>query len=115
VQSRNDLPLAKKNDSMESAVCPAEPVTASAIVAGISCDDVSSSSDDPAEVTAQMVNATKGYKSRQQRQSQKKSQQLQQPKYPLSEIATQKCQNVNEGRIVVSRNTLLQWLQSKDA
>ncbi len=88
---------------------------ASAIVADNSCGDVSSSSDNPAEVTAQAVNAVKGYKSRQQRQSQKKSQQLQQPKYPFSEVATQKCQHVNEGRIVVSRNTLLQWLQSKDA
>ena len=100
---------------MASAVCPAEPVTASAMVAGASCDDVSSRSDNPAEVTAQVVNAKKGYKSRQQRQSQKKSQQLQQPKYPLSEAATEKCQHVNEGRIVVSRTTLLQWLQSKDA
>ena len=113
MQPRNDLPLTKKNISKESAVCPAEPVVASATVAD-SCGDVSSSSDSPAQVTAQVVNAVKGYKSRQQRQSQKKSQQLKQPKFPFSEVATQKCQHVNEGRIVVSRNTLLQWLQSKD-
>ena len=85
---------------------------ASAIVADSSCGDVSSSSDNPSEVTAQVV---KGYKSLQQRKSQKKPEQMQQPKYPLSEVAAQKPQHVNEGRIVVSRNTLLQWLQSKDA
>jgi len=87
---------------------------ASATVADNSSDDVNSRSGNPAEVTAQVVNAVEGYKCRQQRQSQKKSQQLQQPKYPLSEVATQKSQHVNEGRIVVSRDTLLQWLQSKD-
>ena len=111
---QNDLPPTKKNVSKESAVCPAEPVLASATVADNSSDDVNSSSGNPAEVTAQVVNAVEGYKCRQQRQSQKKSQQLQQPKYPLSEVATQKSRHVNEGRIVVSRNTLLQWLQSKD-
>ena len=107
--------VTKKNVTKEAAVGPAEPVMASAIVADNSCGDVSSSSDNPAEVTAQVVNGVESYRSRQQRHSQKKSQQLQQPKYPFSEVATQKCQHVNEGRIVVSRNTLLQWLQSKDA
>lgn len=112
---QNDMLVTKKNVTKEAAVGPAEPVMASAIVADNSCGDMSSSSDNPAEVTAQVVNVVEGYKSRQQRHSQKKSQQLQQPKYPFSEVATQKCQHVNEGRIVVSRNTLLQWLQSKDA
>ncbi|KAA6424792.1 MAG: hypothetical protein FRX49_04966 [Trebouxia sp. A1-2] len=115
VHLQNDLPLTKKHVSKGLEGCPAEPAMASAIVADDSCGDVNSSSDNPAEVIAQVVNAVKGSKTQQQRQSQKKFQQLQQLKHPFSEVATQKCQHINQGRIVVSRNTLLQWLQSKDA
>lgn len=82
---------------------------APAAIASQSYNDVTSSSDDPAEVTARVADAFTGNKSQRKRQEhqQKSPQHAKQPNFAH--------QPNNEGRLVISKDTLLRWLHSKHA
>ena len=85
-----------------------------------SYDDVSSSSDDPEEMTAQVVDALRGSKAWQMRQMQmqqkSRSSHVQKTQsLPRTTQAKEALQAGNEGRVLISQETLLRWLKAKAA
>ena len=86
---------------------------------GRSFDEVNSSSDDPEEMTAQLADALRGNQAWQSRQLvQRETPALRhKPKLSrqksVSKAKETTSQTGNEGRVVVSQDTLLRWLESK--
>lgn len=81
-----------------------------------SFDEVTSSSDDPEEMTAQMADALRGNGAWQSRQVQVQVQRAPKSSQKKPTYRKQETANVgNEGRVVVSQDTLLRWLESKAA
>ena len=86
-----------------------------------SFDEVTSSSDDPEEMTAQLADALRGNRAWQSRQVQMRRAPPALGHMPKSsqkktKHRSQEPANVgNEGRLVVSQDTLLRWLESKAA
>ena len=86
-----------------------------------SFDEVTSSSDDPEEMTAQLADALRGNPAWQSRQVQMRRAPPALGHMPKSfpEKPTHRQQETksvrNEGRVVVSQDTLLWWLESKAA
>lgn len=84
-----------------------------------SWDEVTSSSDDPQEMTAQLADALRGNQAWQSRQGEMQTAPPATGQKPKSsrKNATYKNQKTasigNEGRVVVSQDTLLRWLESK--
>ena len=84
-----------------------------------SFDEVTGSSDDPREMTAQLADALRGNQAWQSRQGKMQTAPPatgQKPK-PSRKTTTYKNQTTasigNEGRVVVSQDALLRWLESK--
>ena len=98
-----------KARTVSNAVQP-EPATASTPRTKMGCDAEMSSSDDAADVTAQLADALKGSNTWQQKRHSKNSQHAKQPNLAVSGLPAQAG---NEGRIVVSQDALLHWLHSK--
>lgn len=88
---------------------------------GGSFDEVTSSSDDPEEMAAQLADALRGNQAWQRRQfvqMQRATPALEhKPKHsrqkPVSKVKDTLSRTGNEGRVVISQNTLLRWLESK--
>ncbi|KAL3142638.1 hypothetical protein ABBQ38_002947 [Trebouxia sp. C0009 RCD-2024] len=88
---------------------------------GRSFDKVTSSSDDPEEMTAHLTDALRGnqaWQSRQSLQMQRAAPSLaHKPKHSRQKSVLKVKETIsrigNEGRVVVSQNTLLRWLESK--
>ena len=84
-------------------------------------DEVTSSSDDPEEMTAQLADALRGNRAWQSRQVQMQRAppalgQMPKSHHKKLTYRNQGTANVrNEGRVVVSQDTLLRWLESKAA
>lgn len=108
-QLHTDLPVSQQETSTKVAGLPGEPLLAPSAVASQSYDGVTSSSDDPAEVTARVADAFTGNKLQRQRQGHHQKL-LQHEKQPNLAHAPN-----NEGRLVISKDTLLRWLHSKHA
>ena len=83
-----------------------------------SSNEATSSSDDPEEMTAHLADALRGNEAWQSRQVQRGTPALRQKPKSSRQQSTFKAKQTssigNEGRVVVSQDTLLRWLEHRD-